>query len=302
MGAHAPRPRRRAWVLNLDADLELGAVGSYTPTRRVLAAMAAKAAPLRALLEPGDVVVDADAPAGSLSDALGVAFCPTPRALSVLRHVGAEPAPHPPVEVLRRVASRAFGVALGSALPGASFTVDPAVVARTVACAPPVGRAWRLKRAHGMAGRGHRVVAVGPLSDADAAFVAASAAGLVVEPDVEIVEELGVHGVLAIDGALESGRAVRQTCDAHGAWVATERAPDHPAAGRLLEELERVGRALHHAGYFGPFGIDAFTYRAPPGVVLQPRSEINPRYSMGFAVGFLGRSIGVSGSRADAQR
>ncbi|MBK7395344.1 MAG: hypothetical protein IPJ34_03330 [Myxococcales bacterium] len=290
MGAHAPRARSRAWVLNLDADLELGAGASYTPSKRVLTAMAVKTAPLRALLDPGDVVVDATTPAGALSGALGVAFCPTPRALAWLRHVGAEPAPHPSVEVLRVVASRAFGLALGSALRGAIFTSDAAVVARVVASTPAVGRGWRLKRAYGMAGRGHRVVAAGTLSSADAAFVAASGpAGLVVEPEVEIVEELGLHGVLTPEGALRHGALVRQTCDAHGAWVSTERVTDHAAASRIFEELERVGRALHRADYFGPFGIDAFTYRDGARVALQPRSEINPRYSMGFAVGFLGR-------------
>jgi hypothetical protein len=39
--------------------------------------------------------------------------------------------------------------------------------------------------------------------------------------------------------------------------------------------------------YFGPFGVDAYTYRARDGRLgLQPRSEINARYSMGFAAGF----------------
>ena len=51
-------------------------------------------------------------------------------------------------------------------------------------------------------------------------------------------------------------------------------------------ERERVASALRQAGYFGPFGIDGYTYRGPGGAVcLQPRSEINARYSMGFAVG-----------------
>jgi hypothetical protein len=59
---------------------------------------------------------------------------------------------------------------------------------------------------------------------------------------------------------------------------------DEPAiAGRMIEEANLVARALHDAGYFGPFGVDAFTYS---GGLFQPRSEINARYSMGFSVGF----------------
>ena len=55
----------------------------------------------------------------------------------------------------------------------------------------------------------------------------------------------------------------------------------------LTTELARVAGALCAAGYFGPFGLDAYTYRGGDGIVcLQPRSEINARYSMGFALGF----------------
>ena len=52
--------------------------------------------------------------------------------------------------------------------------------------------------------------------------------------------------------------------------------------------------ALLPAGYFGPFGVDAYTYRGRAGAsVFQPRSEINARYSMGFAAGW-GRPAGAS--------
>jgi hypothetical protein len=54
------------------------------------------------------------------------------------------------------------------------------------------------------------------------------------------------------------------------------------AFARDLEtETQRVGARLHAAGYFGPFGVDAFIYEGG----FQPRSEINARFSMGFPVG-----------------
>ena len=56
----------------------------------------------------------------------------------------------------------------------------------------------------------------------------------------------------------------------------------------IARETERAGRALHEAGYFGPCGVDAFTYERGGAVVRRARSEINARYSMGFAVGFGG--------------
>jgi hypothetical protein len=59
-----------------------------------------------------------------------------------------------------------------------------------------------------------------------------------------------------------------------------------PLARALTSERASVATALTLAGYFGPFGVDAFVYRDRLGTErLQPRSEVNARYSMGFAVG-----------------
>ena len=45
--------------------------------------------------------------------------------------------------------------------------------------------------------------------------------------------------------------------------------------------------ALREAGYFGPFGIDAFRWLDVNGARRwNPRGEINARYSMGFSIGF----------------
>lgn len=289
-----------AWVLNLDADLELAAHARrvrYAPTRAVLAAMRPHVDRLAAsLLGPGDVRVDETSPEGALRGLPGRAFCPTPRALALLRRAGAEPDPHPAVDVLARVNGRAFAASLGNTIPGAAFVSDLAAAEAMLARDPElVGRdgerrPWRIKRTFGMAGRGQRVVASGALGEVDRAFVRASMAegGVQIEPDVEIVCERALHGMLAEDGAVRFGRLVTQRCDPHGQWLATEPALDVASelAGALRAEAERVAVALHGAGYFGPFGVDAYTYCAGERVVLQPRSEINARYSMGFAIGF----------------
>jgi hypothetical protein len=289
---------RFAWVLNLDADLELGEGARYSPGKSVRAAMRPHVERLRAsLLAPDDVLIDGldeQAPSAAARGLPGRAFCPTPRAIATLLRAGAEPEPHAPVQVLRRVNSRAFAAALGSTLPGAAFVLDRSTAEAHVAQRPPVGDAWRVKRAFGMAGRGQRVFGAGaPLSPKDRGFLHAALAkgGAQIEPNVAIVDEYALHGVIAPDAAFTLGTVVRQRCDAHGAWVATERIEDVTALGalpeRLVEEACRVARALAGAGYFGPFGIDAFTYRDHDGATrLQPCSEINARYSMGFAVGY----------------
>jgi hypothetical protein len=204
------------------------------------------------------------------------------------------PEPCPPVDVLRRVNCRSFAAGLGATLPGAAFVTTSDVAEAMLAAPPPVGAAWRVKHAFGMAGRNQRVIAPASTDRVDRTFVAAGLRrdGVQIEPNVVVVEEYGRHAALSEGGSLRVGALVRQWCDARGAWVATERVSDPASAPldvarRLGSEIERVGAALHAAGYFGPFGIDAYTYRdAKNALALQPRSEINARYSMGFAIGF----------------
>ena len=65
--------------------------------------------------------------------------------------------------------------------------------------------------------------------------------------------------------------------------MALERGDDLAQVPALLAEAHRVAEALFAADYFGPFGVDAYFYRDRGDIRLQPRSEINARYSMGFA-------------------
>ncbi len=296
---------RRAWVLNLDADLELGAGDRYQPTKRVREAVAAHAHVFAAsFLGPDDVVVDDESGASSsraTSAARGLpgrAFCPTPRAIRALVRAGAVPEPHPDVAVLRRVNSRAFASALGATLPGAAFVTHVAEAWDRLATPPPVGDAWRVKHAFGMAGRNQRRIDPVRRSAADEAFVRSGLAhgGVQIEPNVAIEAEYAQHGVVAADGSVGLGVVVRQRCDERGTWIASEPAFWDNAGGAssplrvaqvLPSEARRVAAALHREGYAGPFGIDAYTYRDRSGALcLQPRSEINARYTMGFAAGW----------------
>jgi len=284
---------RTAWVLNLDADLELGKGKTYTPTRAVLGAMRTFVPVVAAaLLGPDDLLLADDAAPGSARGFTGRAFCPTVRALGLLRRAGADPAPHPSFEVLRAVNSRAFSASLGPTLPHAHFVTDEERAHAILATAPRPFTAWRLKRAFGMNGRAQRIVEPGGASAADRTFVTAAIAegGLQIEPQVTIVREYAMHGLLAADGSLRTGDLVEQRCDPQGAWLSSEPVDEPSVRWALHEEIAQVARALAAAGYFGPFGVDAFSYREPGAseLRLQRRSEINARYSMGFAAGFVG--------------
>jgi hypothetical protein len=268
---------RIAWVLNLDADLEL-AVPAYTPKASVREAMRALVPRVAAnLLGPDDVLVDETTEPGSARGFVGRAFCPTPRAIAVLERAGAIPEPHPSLDVLRRVNSRAFSASLGQTLPGAELVTDEAVALAKIARGGP----WRVKRLFGMSGKNQRVIGTAA-EEVDRGFVRAGIAegGVQIEPNVALEDEYAVHAVLAADGACSIENVTRQRCDARGAWIASE-----PFTGsadvraRLEDEARFVARALADAGYFGPFGVDAFTYG---GGELNPRSEINARFTMGF--------------------
>lgn len=286
-----------AWVLNLDADLELARPRGYTPARRVLDAMrpfaARLASPESGLVAVGDVIVDESSTPGCAAGLVGRAFSPTPRALALLRRAGALPEPHPSVAILGRVNSRKFAAALGPTLPGAAFVTDLDAARAILAGTSGIGDAWRVKRAFGMTGRGQRVVPRGGGTPEDLAFVSAGVedGGVQIEPNVRIEAEYAIHGMLAEGGSLRIGGLVRQRCDARGAWLATERVSEDPdaIASRLEEQADRVARALHDAGYFGPFGVDAYTYCDLAGTLqLHPLGEINARYTMGFGLGLTG--------------
>jgi hypothetical protein len=152
---------------------------------------------------------------------------------------------------------------------------------------------WLLKRPLGYAGRGRRKVRPAALADADRSWLEASfreGDGLQVEPLVSRELDAALHGWLAEDGVCTLGVPTIQHLDATGAWQATEVAPEGVLTALELDALTRTARetaaSLHEAGYFGPFGLDAFRWRAPDGRLhFQPRSEVNARYSMGWATG-----------------
>ena len=91
-----------------------------------------------------------------------------------------------------------------------------------------------------------------------------------------------------------------QACDARGVWLhshdlqADELAPREREA--LFESARAAGTALAAAGYFGPFGVDAFRYEDPErGRCFQPRSEINARFSMGYPRALFERALTSEG-------
>ena len=276
---------RAAFVLNLDADLELGS-SDYRSTRTTRDAIRLHARTLaETLLRPGDRCVDASDPDGSCAGMIGRAFSPTPSALAELKRVAAIVPDSPSIEVLRRVCRRDF--AYLHELDDALCSNDAETVLEHLRSRLAPGISFRLKRVRGMAGRGHRVVRE-LLTEHDERFVRMSE-GLVVEPEVTIEDEFSLHGFLRPDGHFVSGDLVRSTVDGRGVWRETmpidPRSVDAETRSAISASFEQASELLGTAGYFGPFGIDAFVYRDGARSRLRTRGEVNARYSMGWAIG-----------------
>ena len=297
-----------AFVANFDAELEL-ADPAYRPSTRMVQSLLGRAEAFAAQLGADVVALVPGRPLGRhplqgmLQEMPGVCWCPTPRALELLAACGARVPPTPPLAVLQRVNHRAFASALGStppsgalwgALPGARFvhTLDDL---RAQLASLPAEREVLLKRPFGFAGRGRKRL---PRPDAlcGPALVWAEASmlgygcGLMVEPFVEVLADVAVHGVVWRGGGHLLGAPTLQTIDPTGAWLGSR-----PAAAADLATAEqatilatggRVALALAEAGYFGPFGIDGYRWRDATGATrFHPLSEINARLSMGWCVG-----------------
>jgi hypothetical protein len=297
--AGAGRPRR-LWLFNLDAELELArAGGPYQTPHRVARALAPMLERARALMAPGDESLDPLAPMRpaptqparaemSRERRLGCAWCPTPSALDRLSRAGAQLAPSPSLEVLRRVNHRRFAIELGGGAPGARFVSDDSGLVEVLA---EPSKAWLFKRAFGFAGRGQRRIIGVPSAD-DRRWLSDSLrlGGFVAEPWLDLVREVGVHGLIDASGRFVLGRVCVQETNEYRAWASTRLAgPDDLSPlqmSQLRARAESVAAALIAARYFGPFGIDAYLFRTPAGAVeLNPLSELNARYSMGFAIG-----------------
>lgn len=278
---------RFAWVLNLDAELELARPG-YAPRARLLNQLAQYGGESRRLLGPNDVL--AQAGLEQTETLLGRAWCPTPRALATLAAAGVKPEPHPPLEVLQRVNHRRFACELGGGLDGQRYLDDRSELdAELRRAAHPL----LLKRPLAFAGRGQlRVYAYARITEKEWSWIDASLRddGLVLEPLVRPSLELSLHGFVWRNARYELGRICVQEVSERGVFRGVRRAEPHDLetneAHALFERGERVAAALAAAGYFGPFGIDAYRYGHELRDGFCALGEINARYTMGFVSGF----------------
>lgn len=283
---------RSAWLLNLGAEVE------FENPRRTIGADTRARLPnlvekLGTLVPAGDLILFGEENEKGLAEGcLGRAWLPTPRALMALARAGATRLPAPEFEVLRRVNDRRFSLELGAVLPGQRCVTTLEEVVEALSLPSPRGN-WLLRRPHGFAGRGRRRARPDEVLGDAKSWIEASlrySGALVVEPWVERVADYGLHGHVSAAGVVVLGEPTWQQMTEDGAWIETRRVRSgelgRDEAYSLVMAAKAVADALAKAGYFGPFGIDAFRWRDEHGKLQwNPRCEINARYSMGWAIG-----------------
>jgi hypothetical protein len=274
-----------AWVLNLDAELEM-AEPSYCARTRVLAQLERYGQGARALLGPSDVLLDNSNP--TALGLTGRAWCPTPHALARMENAAVKPEPHPPLSVLHAVNHRKFAADLSLGLPEQRYIEDREVLDELLR---KKERGWLLKRPLSFAGRGQQRI-FGQVNAKQSAWIDASLrrTGLVIEPFVTPTLEVSLHGFIWRDRHHELGRTCVQEVSGRGVFRSirlTRTGELLPGEERqLVDAAEQTAAALAAAGYFGPFGIDGYRYTSDGRDGFCAQSEINARYSMGFTTGF----------------
>lgn len=295
---------RIAWLLNFDAAEELGSPERYAPARLPPERVRELMALFFDLVDAADLVLSDYAPpsaAGPHEGDLRVqAFCPTPSALGRIAALGFEPPPAPALDVLQRVSDRAFCAGLGHGLAGAAFVRDMPALQAQLQRGSCTGT-HVIKRAFSFAGREQRRVHGGMLDDSTRGFCERSfelGQGVQVEPWVQRLADFSQHGYLTRSAELLVAEPREQRCDAMGRFLGMQAGPARLGAEEaraLRRALEDTATALHDAGYFGPFGIDAFRYQAENGApAWNPRCEINARFTMGYP-----RELLLRGSSAE---
>ncbi|HEX2733056.1 MAG TPA: hypothetical protein VHM70_15710 [Polyangiaceae bacterium] len=275
---------RRAWYVNLDAELELASQGPYQ-SRRAIAGQIAERRELLQMLTRDEPLLYPGQPFRAHDFDVVLPWCPTPCALEWLSQMSARTPQAPSVDVLRTVNRRTFLFSLGIGLAGRRWLSpgdDPAWLA-----SPPDGvEYWRLKREFGFAAKGQRVFRC-PGSADDWRWVHDSLrkGGVLCEPNVQIVEEYSAHGYIDRDSEI-LGQTCRQVCDDRGRVLRVEPLLED---SRLLSGIQRdLAAALRGAGYFGPFGFDAFSFACQNGLEMNLLSDVNARFTLGWSVGMAG--------------
>ena len=295
------------WLLNLDADLEFAALRSgrpYRPSPQLPALVERALAQGLGLLRPGDRLLEPIASEergrGGGKDPIatdtlvGRAFCPSPAARRRFEELGVQTEAWPDLAIVQAVNGRSFALAAGLGPSRARAWTDGLQLRAWLSALRP-GEDWLAKREHGVAGKGQRPLVSGSLSGPDLDWIDASLRGcpLIVEPRRRLSAEFALHGWIGPDGGWFLGVPVRIEVRERAFVGARNLGPEElepHERDALRHAAERAAQELLRAGYFGPFGVDAYRWSDAGGsATFEPCSELNARYTLAWDLGMASR-------------
>lgn len=197
------------------------------------------------------------------------------------------PAPHPPLDVVKRVNGRRFAAQLERELFGGDEILgvfdEPADIEACIASRPPYEE-WLLKSEHGNAGLGNRRVRSSTLSKSDREVTSR----LLAEDACVLVEKwrprvLDIASVFELDsgGTVKDLFAYEVVNTADGAYIGSvfEKTSEvlKPWLGEVTDIAMRVAGRLFNEGYYGPVCLDHFVWEEGNDRQLRSLADLNAR-------------------------
>lgn len=179
----------------------------------------------------------------------------------------------PPWEVVQKVSSKRFSHSL-CPLPGSELLETPSDLSR-------FPKNWVFKSLHGTAGRG-RSFSSDPQLESFAQKEWAKGNALLAEPWCDRLLDFSTQWMIEKTGEITHLGTTECLVGPRGQHIGNIA----PASIEGIEEHHGASRAalaeMARLGFFGPVGIDAFSYRSEGKRLLHPIVEINPRKTMGW--------------------
>ncbi len=289
---------RRAWLLNLDADDELSGHSLSAHAQSTLAPLQTLVA--KTLLIEDDVLLEqSDSPLPDAARTGLEVWCwaATPRARRLIKQRKLRGSMVPPWSVTHRAMRRDYAAKLGPTTVPKWWLCDLAAVQQWLARpASEYGSAdssWRLSRMHTASGRGHRVAREFAAVERWVRHTLARDGCVELSPLLSIAQEFALHGWIDRDGECTLGEPTTQQV-ASGQWTGSRLSYRDELSAVERSELyfaaNHAAKLLSDDGYWGAFALDAMRFVHPQrGTLWCPCSELNTRFTMGWATGMADR-------------
>jgi hypothetical protein len=245
--------------------------------------------------------VNIDGNAGKYPQMMGIAWGWNKTAKEIFDRAGATYY-YPPVEIVKNANSRTVSNTISRKMSCPSsgktfFTFDRL----TKYLESENRRPLLLKPVFGSSGASFILLRDYSLNDRDRGrltnIFSAPEQGISVEPLLDRVDDYAMNFVIRKDGSVGSESFHQTIVSSRGGFSGIVQLPQDEFREDYLLQIHSAAEAaaeyLHASGYYGPAGIDSFTYRDDKGVVrFNPMCEINARLTMGEVARGLQKTLG----------